>query len=73
MLIIVVNNNFKSLIVAAAVLEDETEATFSWVLQELKNSCDVTPIALYSDADPALITAVKKIIWKHSIFTVFFI
>ncbi|CAB4418907.1 unnamed protein product [Rhizophagus irregularis] len=60
MLIIVVDNNFKSLIVAAAALEDETEATFSWVLQELKNSCDVTPTALYSDADPALITAVKK-------------
>jgi hypothetical protein len=60
MLIIVVDNNFKNLIAAAAILEDETEATFSWVLQELKNSCDVTPIALYSDADPALISAIRK-------------
>ena len=60
MLVIVVDNNFRNLIVAAAILEDETEATFSWVLQELKNSCDVTPTALYSDADPALILAVKK-------------
>src|ERR1043165_4879607 len=59
MLVIVVDNNFKNLIVAAAILEDETEATFAWVLQELKNSCDVTPTALYSDADPALISAVK--------------
>ena len=59
MLVIVVDNNFRNLIVAAAILEDETEATFAWVLQELKNSCDVTPTALYSDADPALISAVK--------------
>jgi transposase-like protein len=47
------------MIVAAAILENETEATFTWVLQELKNSCDITPIVLYSDADPALISAVK--------------
>ncbi|EXX72169.1 hypothetical protein RirG_071800 [Rhizophagus irregularis DAOM 197198w] len=60
MLVIVVDNNFRNLIVAAAILEDETEATFSWTLQELKNSCDIIPITLYSDADPALISAVKK-------------
>ncbi|GET01574.1 protein FAR1-related sequence 5-like [Rhizophagus clarus] len=60
MLVIVVDNNFRNLIVAAAIIENETEATFSWLLQELKNSCDVTPITLYSDADPALISAVKK-------------
>src|SRR6266498_3234255 len=60
MLIIVVDNNFRNLIVAAAILEDETEATFAWVLQELKNSCDIAPTALYSDADPALISAVRK-------------
>lgn len=59
MLVIVIDNNFRNLIVAAAILEDETEATFAWVLQELKNSCDVTPTVLYSDADPALISAVK--------------
>ncbi|GBC40947.2 protein FAR1-RELATED SEQUENCE 5-like [Rhizophagus irregularis DAOM 181602=DAOM 197198] len=60
MLVIVVDNNFRNLIVAVAILEDETEATFSWTLQELKNSCDVTPITLYSGADLALISAVKK-------------
>ncbi len=60
MLVIVVDNNFKNLIVAVAILEDETEATFAWVLQELKNSCDIIPTALYSDADLALISAVKK-------------
>lgn len=31
-----------------------------WVLQELKNSCELAPTALYSDADPALISAVQK-------------
>ncbi|CAG8814326.1 3272_t:CDS:1, partial [Racocetra fulgida] len=47
-----------NLIVAAAILEDETEAIFEWVLQELKNSCDITPVVLYSDADPAMLSAV---------------
>src|ERR1700722_5487450 len=60
MLVTVVDNNFRNLIVAAAILEDETEATFTWVLQELKNSCDIIPTALYSDADPALISAVRN-------------
>src|SRR6266542_188247 len=59
MLIIAVDNNFRNIIVAAAILEDKTEATFAWVLQELKNSCDVTPTVLSSDADPALISAVR--------------
>ena len=60
-LVIVVDNNFRILIVAAAILEDETEATFVWhILQELKNTCDVMPTALYSDTDPALISAVRK-------------
>ncbi|GBB95305.1 hypothetical protein RclHR1_25090002 [Rhizophagus clarus] len=60
LLFTVVDNNFRNLIVAAAFLEDETEATFTWVLQELKNSCKVVPTVLYSDADLALIFAVRN-------------
>ncbi len=32
MLIIAVDNNFRNLIIAEAILEDETEATFVWIL-----------------------------------------
>ena len=60
LLITVVNNDFRNLIVAAAILEDETESTFAWVLKELKNSCDIVPKVLYTDADPALIAAVRN-------------
>jgi hypothetical protein len=60
MLFTVIDNNFRNLIVAAALLEDETEETFAWVLQELRSSCEVIPTVLYSDADPALISAVKN-------------
>ncbi|GBC23646.2 hypothetical protein GLOIN_2v1775064 [Rhizophagus irregularis DAOM 181602=DAOM 197198] len=42
MLIIVLDNNFRNIIVTAAILEDETETTFTWILQELKNSCNFT-------------------------------
>ena len=60
LLVTVVNNDFRNLIVAAAILEDETELTFAWVLQELKNSCDIVPKVLYTDADLALIAAVRN-------------
>ncbi|PKY27711.1 hypothetical protein RhiirB3_443531 [Rhizophagus irregularis] len=56
MLIIVIDNNFRNIIVVAAILEDETDATFIWILQELKN---FTLTVLYSDADPALISVIK--------------
>ena len=55
MIFTVFDNNFRNLIIAATILKDETEAIFTWILQELQNSCDVMPIVLYSDADPALI------------------
>ncbi len=58
MLVIVVDNNFRNLIAAAVILEDETEVTFAWVLQELKNSCNVISVVLYLDANPALMSAV---------------
>ena len=61
MIFTVVDNNFRNLIIAAAILENETKATFTWVLQELQNFCDVIPIVLYSDTDPALIYAIKNI------------
>ena len=62
------------MIVAAAILEDETEATFTWVLQELKNSCDIIPTVLYSDADSALISAVKmNYLETHYFFCIFHI
>ncbi|CAG8799386.1 5179_t:CDS:1, partial [Cetraspora pellucida] len=54
------DNNFRNLIVASAIIEDETELTFTWILQELKNSCEIASIVLYSDADPALISAIRK-------------
>ena len=50
----------ENLIIAVAILKDKIEATFAWTLQELKNSCDIIPIALYSNADPALISVMKK-------------
>ncbi|CAB4473070.1 unnamed protein product [Rhizophagus irregularis] len=61
MLFTVVDNNFRNLIVLAAVLlEDEIEETFAWVLQELRSSCEVIPTVLYSDADSALISTIKN-------------
>ncbi|CAG8483129.1 20251_t:CDS:2 [Dentiscutata erythropus] len=57
-LVIVVNSNFQNLIVASAIIEDETETIFAWVLEELKGSCNPTSIVLYSDTNLALISSV---------------
>ncbi|CAG8622557.1 5945_t:CDS:10, partial [Cetraspora pellucida] len=45
---------------SSAIIEDKTESTFTWVLQKLKNSCEIAPIVLYSDADSALLSAKLK-------------
>src|SRR6266498_4163442 len=74
MLIIIIDNNFRNIIAATVILENETEATFAWVLQELKDSCDIIPIVLYSDADPALISAIKKNYPEtHHLYCIFYI
>jgi len=59
-MITAVDNNFKNLIVAAALIEDETEATFAWILDELKIACEVTPTVIYSDLDSALVSAISN-------------
>ncbi|PKC73436.1 hypothetical protein RhiirA1_451236 [Rhizophagus irregularis] len=81
MLIIAVDNNFRNVIIAAAILEDETEITFAWESaasgsgstkiqkqtsipeasedNEPLNSCYITLNVIYSDANLALISAVK--------------
>ncbi|CAG8668456.1 2763_t:CDS:1, partial [Racocetra fulgida] len=57
-MIIVVDNDFRNLIVAVALLEDETEATFARILNELKVACEITLTVIYLDLDPALILAI---------------
>ncbi|CAG8636786.1 17316_t:CDS:2 [Racocetra fulgida] len=60
LIVTVIDNNFRSLVMIAAFLKDETEVTFSWVLNELREASSVTPTIIYSDTDSALISAVQN-------------
>ena len=59
LIVTAIDNDFRNLIVAAALLEDETEVIFAWILDELKSACEIIPAVIYSDADSALISAIK--------------
>ena len=59
-LFLIVDNNTRSRLVASALLEDETESSFIWVLQQLKKmSNDFYPQVIYTDCDPAMANAIS--------------
>jgi hypothetical protein len=61
-LLIVVDNNTRSRLIASALLEDETENSFIWVLQQLKiSSNEIYPRVIYTDNDPAMANAISSI------------
>lgn len=62
-LFIIIDNNTKSRLIASALLEDETEASFIWALQQLKKSSYdvINPQVIYTDCDPAMANAISLI------------
>ncbi|CAB4438545.1 unnamed protein product [Rhizophagus irregularis] len=59
--IVVIDNHFKSRIVAFAIIEDETLDTFRWILMTLFKETDINPKIIFTDSDPSLISAIKEI------------
>ncbi|CAG8683605.1 15628_t:CDS:1 [Cetraspora pellucida] len=57
----VVNNNFKSWIVAQAILLDKTSESYRWVLQQTIEATGVQSSAFIIDADPGLESIVHEI------------
>lgn len=51
---VAVDNNYKSRIVAQAILPDETSNSYRWVLQQTLKATGVEPGAFMTDADPGL-------------------
>ena len=66
----IIDSNTKSRLIASALLEDETEASFIWALQQLKKaSYDINPQVIYTDCDPAMANAINLIylISRHNL------
>ena len=59
--IIVIDNHFKTRIVASTIVEDETLDTFRWILITLFEETGINPKVIFIDSDPSLISAIKEI------------
>ena len=59
--IVVIDNHFRSRIVASAIIEDETLDTFQWILMTLFGETGINPRVIFTDSDPSLISAIKEI------------
>ena len=70
-LLVVINNNTKTRLVAQSLSDDKTTKSYKWFLDCFMNAThNTTPKALFSDADPALSSAIvsKLPIMQHFLF-----
>src|SRR6185437_8932967 len=57
-----IDNNFKTRVLAQALIKYETQADYSWILQcTLEATSNLSPIILFTDCDPGMIAAVQVI------------
>src|SRR6185437_15710636 len=61
-IITVVDNNYKTRIVACAIIEDETLDTYQWIFDTILTETGVYPGVIFTDADPSMIRSIKEII-----------
>jgi MULE transposase domain len=60
-LLVVVDNNTKSRLLAQYLLEDETTESYEWYIDcIIQATNNIAPICLFSDADPALMNAISS-------------
>ena len=61
-LFITVDNNYKTKIVAQALIKYKTQADYNWILNcTLQASNNHSPKVLFTDKDPAIIAAVQSV------------
>ena len=60
-IIAVIDNNFKTRIVACAIIEDETLDTYRWIFDTILTETGVYPGVIFTDSDPSMIHAIKEI------------
>jgi hypothetical protein len=49
-------------LVACALVDDETEATFKWIYENIKIATgNIVPYSIYTDGDPAMFRAIKSV------------
>ena len=57
-----IDNNYKTRVLAQALIKYETQADYSWILQcTLEATDNLPPIVLFTDSDPGMIAAVQVV------------
>ncbi|CAG8839986.1 25095_t:CDS:1, partial [Cetraspora pellucida] len=74
-LLVVVDNNTRTWLVAQSLSDDETTESYEWFFECLINAThNISPAVLFSDAEPALISAVAlKLPETHYFLCAFYI
>ncbi|CAB4385824.1 unnamed protein product [Rhizophagus irregularis] len=57
----VIDNNYKTRIVASAIIEDETLDTYRWIFDTILTETGVYPRVIFTDSDPSMIHSIKEI------------
>ena len=60
-IITVVDNNYRTRIVACAIIEDKTMDTYKWIFDSILKETDISSRTIFSDSDPSLIRSIKDI------------
>jgi hypothetical protein len=61
-LFVCIDNNFKTKIVAQALIKYETQAAYEWIFQcTLEAISGVQPKVIFTDSDPAVIAAIQVV------------
>ncbi|EXX66861.1 hypothetical protein RirG_119720 [Rhizophagus irregularis DAOM 197198w] len=60
-IISVVDNNYKSRIIASAIIDDETLDTYRWLFDTILTETGISPGVIFTDSDPSMIRAIKEI------------
>jgi hypothetical protein len=60
-IIIVVDNNFKSRIVASAIIDDKTCDTYQWIFDTMLTETGISPGVIFTDSDPSMIQSIREI------------
>ncbi|GBB94191.1 hypothetical protein RclHR1_23080002 [Rhizophagus clarus] len=57
----VIDNNYKSRIVAFAIIDDETLNTYQWLFDAILTETGISPKVIFTDSDPSMIQSIKEI------------
>ena len=61
-LFVCIDNNFKTRIVAQALIKYETQAAYKWIFRcTLEAIGEVQPKVIFTDSDPAVIAAIQVV------------